>query len=330
MKVLTYLPLGYTIAHMRMKQSEEQKSIELAAKLGTTADVDKVQDAAIKLPAMNRGPVAKIWGKVQHLYRMFMSAETPSAVRTLIIGGLLYLVLPFDTIPDILPGVGLLDDVAVIGFIWKKLHGLAKVGVKVIANTLPEKLEKQMVQTYNQAFAVARDTLQKALHRQFRRTILNCMMNIGLLGTAALLLSIDGELPVLLASLCVLVMLLRSFHALGKVLPAVLGLVKALRNKRTIDGAVAQYLRTRYVFIEPVEKLKAEFKMLDGIPSLETMVEMQRKALAKSLLLVILSTMLAIILVFVLRHLLIGLRTPYSLFELLAYPFIRFWKVVGA
>jgi len=314
---------------MRMKQSKEQKAIELAEKLGSTANADKVQDASIKLPAMNRGPIAKIWDKVQDLYRAFMSEQTPAAVRTLIVGGLLYLVLPFDTIPDALPVVGLLDDVAVIGFIWKKLHGLAKIGVKVLANALPEKLEKQIIQSYNQAFTVARDTLERALYRQFQKTLLNCVINLGLLGIATLLLSIDGELPLLLASICIMVMILRSLYAAVKALPTLFSLCKAWRKNHTIDGAVAHYLRTRYVFIEPVEKLKVEIKVLEGIPSLETMVGLQRKALAKSLFLVIFTTIGASVLIFVLRHLLIESGSPFSLWGLLAHPFVRLWNVVS-
>jgi uncharacterized membrane protein YkvA (DUF1232 family) len=312
----------------RMKQSKEQRAIKLAERLGVAADAAEVQDAASKLPAMNRGPIAKVWDKVQDLYRAFMSEETPASVRTLIIGGLLYLVLPFDIIPDVIPVAGLVDDVAVIGFIWKKLYGLAKVGVKVIGNALPEKIEKQIAQTYNQAFSVARDTLEKALHRQFRKTLLNCMVNLGFLFVAVLLLSIEGELPLLLASICVVVMILRALYSFGKSLPTILGLYKAWRKKRTIDGAVAQFLRTRYVFIEPVEKMKAEIKVLDGIPSLETMVGMQRKALARSLLLVGITIIATSVLIFVLRHLLIGLGTPYTLLDLLLHPFARLWGVL--
>ncbi|WP_347552350.1 YkvA family protein [Pseudalkalibacillus hwajinpoensis] len=39
----------------------------------------------------------------------------------LIVGGLLYFVSPIDAVPDLLAGVGLLDDVAVIGFIAGQL-----------------------------------------------------------------------------------------------------------------------------------------------------------------------------------------------------------------
>jgi hypothetical protein len=79
-----------------------------------------------------------------------------------------------------------------------------------------------------------------------------------------------------------------------------------------------------------VEKIKTQIKVLDGIPSLETMVGMQRKALAKSLSLVAFTTISATALVFLLRHLSIGLSTPYSILELLAHPFIKLWSVVAA
>ncbi len=312
----------------RIKENKEEKAIKLAQQLGSDASAEKIQDAEVKLPAMRRGPIAKIWNKVQDLYRAFVSEETPASVRTLIIGGLLYLVLPLDIVPDVIPIVGLLDDVAVIGFIWKKLYGLAKIGVKVVNKTLPEQIEKEITQAYNQAFTVAQDTLEKALHRQFRITLLNCLINIGILLIAVLFLSIDGELSLLLASLCVLVMVLRALYAFGKVLPTIHGLGRAWREKRTVDGAVAQFLRTRYVFIELVEKMKARIKVLDGIPSLEIMVGMQRKALKKSLILVSASIVIATILVFVLRFLLIRLGTPYTLFDLLSYPFTKLWGYV--
>jgi uncharacterized membrane protein YkvA (DUF1232 family) len=314
------------MAHI--KENKEEKAIKLAEQLGSGANPEDIQDAQVKLPAMRRGPIAKIWHKVQDLYRAFMSEETPASVRTLIIGGLLYLVLPLDIVPDFLPIVGLLDDVTVIGFIWKKLSGLAKIGMKVVNKTLPDHIEKEITQAYNQAFAVAQDTLKKALHRQFRITLLNCLINIGFLLIAVLFLSIEGELSLLLASLCVLVMLLRALYAFGKVLPTIHCLCRAWREKRTIDGAVAQFLRTRYVFIEPVEKMKARIKVLDGIPSLETMVGMQRKALKKSMILVGVSIVVATALVFTLRFLLIRLGTSYTLFDLLSYPFTRLWGYV--
>lgn len=41
---------------------------------------------------------------------------------SLVVAALVYLVSPIDLIPDVLPVIGWTDDVAVIGFICKKLH----------------------------------------------------------------------------------------------------------------------------------------------------------------------------------------------------------------
>ncbi len=41
----------------------------------------------------------------------------------LIIGGLIYFLTPIDIVPDFIPGVGLLDDIAVLGFIAQRLVG---------------------------------------------------------------------------------------------------------------------------------------------------------------------------------------------------------------
>jgi len=107
-----------------------------------------------------------------------------------------------------------------------------------------------------------------------------------------------------------------------------LQLFKVWWKQRTINGTIAEYLRVRYPFITPLEKMKAGIKMLDGIPTLETMVGMQRKALRKTLLSVGISLLIATGLVFILRHVLLALNTPYTFGELLSYPFIRLWGLL--
>ncbi|WP_320130305.1 YkvA family protein [uncultured Sphaerochaeta sp.] len=309
------------------KNKNEEKALELASQLGDNAGNEEIQKMEGKLPSMNKGPIAKIWDKVQDLYRAFMSEDTPASVRTLIIGGLLYLVLPFDIIPDAIPGAGLLDDAAVIGFIWKKLADITKVGAKIVAKTAPAKLGEQVTKAYEKAFEAARMKLQGLLRKQERKTILNCFINLGVFLVALLFLSFDGELSMLLASLCLLVTLLRSLYSFAKTLPEIAKLWKAWRKKRNLDGTVAEYLRLRYPFIAPLEKLKEGIVVLEGIPTLESMVSMQRKALRKTILSVGLALLIATGLVFVLRHMLLALNTPYTFRELLSYPFVRLWSL---
>lgn len=40
--------------------------------------------------------------------------ETPTAAKAIMLGALAYFVMPFDTIPDVLAGIGFTDDAAVI------------------------------------------------------------------------------------------------------------------------------------------------------------------------------------------------------------------------
>lgn len=51
---------------------------------------------------------------VHRYWRMAHDPRTPNAVRYLIYGGIAYTVIPDDWKPDWMPGLGLLDDAAVI------------------------------------------------------------------------------------------------------------------------------------------------------------------------------------------------------------------------
>ncbi|MEA5596054.1 YkvA family protein [Rivularia sp. UHCC 0363] len=67
-----------------------------------------------KLPSMNRGPIKEIWPKIQSLFQMVVDPTVAWKSKALAIGSLLYLISPFDAIPDIIPIAGLTDDAAVI------------------------------------------------------------------------------------------------------------------------------------------------------------------------------------------------------------------------
>ncbi|MCB1501981.1 MAG: DUF1232 domain-containing protein [Bauldia sp.] len=47
-------------------------------------------------------------------YFCAMDAETPGRVRAILLAALAYFVLPFDSVPDILAGIGFADDVTVL------------------------------------------------------------------------------------------------------------------------------------------------------------------------------------------------------------------------
>ncbi len=66
---------------------------------------DKVRSTLGKVPFMEDALAA---------YYCAMDANTPKHVKLIAFGALAYFILPIDKIPDIIPGVGFIDDAAVL------------------------------------------------------------------------------------------------------------------------------------------------------------------------------------------------------------------------
>ena len=97
------------------------QKMALLRKFARRASIQDVPEIARKLGAMNRGPVEKIWDKVQVLWRFIRDPEVAWAKKATAVGSLVYLVSPLDAVPDFIPAAGLLDDVAVILFVVQML-----------------------------------------------------------------------------------------------------------------------------------------------------------------------------------------------------------------
>ena len=97
-------------------KQKAQKKAEKYGRNATTEDIENVQE---NLGKMNKGRIAKIWDKVVTLWEAFKSPKTPKTLKVIIIGGLIYLVSPYDIIPDFFPG-GFIDDASVIAVIFRQ------------------------------------------------------------------------------------------------------------------------------------------------------------------------------------------------------------------
>ena len=86
-----------------------------------SANPQDIQKITAKLPQMNRGPIKEIWPKIQSLFQMVLDPKAAWTSKALAIGSLLYLISPFDAIPDIIPVAGLTDDAAVIVSVFSVL-----------------------------------------------------------------------------------------------------------------------------------------------------------------------------------------------------------------
>lgn len=87
-------------------------------------------DAAMKKASREkgkRGPIEEAWEKIQLLFGLVKDwasgeyRDIPVGSIIAIIIALLYFVSPIDLVPDVIPGVGYTDDVAVIVLVFKQI-----------------------------------------------------------------------------------------------------------------------------------------------------------------------------------------------------------------
>lgn len=64
--------------------------------------------------------------KIRLLIKYIKDDRVSAYKKLLILGSLLYLIFPFDIVPDFMIGLGLLDDAAVILFVWNALKSELK------------------------------------------------------------------------------------------------------------------------------------------------------------------------------------------------------------
>lgn len=87
-----------------------------------------IDDAAKKASVKNTsGPIDELFTKVKLLIGIIADyisggyREIPWGSLVMIVAALLYFVSPIDLIPDFIPGVGYIDDIAVIAFVIKQI-----------------------------------------------------------------------------------------------------------------------------------------------------------------------------------------------------------------
>lgn len=95
-------------------------------------DPQKLRDIAEKAgksSATRSGPFAAVLDDFRSLIRLVVAyarghyREIPVDALIVVIAGLIYVVSPLDLIPDAIPGVGLVDDAAVVAWVLKTVRG---------------------------------------------------------------------------------------------------------------------------------------------------------------------------------------------------------------
>jgi uncharacterized membrane protein YkvA (DUF1232 family) len=60
------------------------------------------------------GLFTRLFGKLRLATRLLREPQVPVSAKAVLVGSMLYVIMPFDFVPDILPGLGQLDDVTVL------------------------------------------------------------------------------------------------------------------------------------------------------------------------------------------------------------------------
>jgi uncharacterized membrane protein YkvA (DUF1232 family) len=134
---------------LRVDRREIERRFETFARNAKPEDIGKIIK---RLPDMNRGPMREIWPKVRSLLEMIRDPSAAWTAKALAIGALVYLISPFDAIPDFIPFAGLIDDaaliVAVVATLARQLDQYMRQSMQASVETA-EKLAEIEVQKYN-------------------------------------------------------------------------------------------------------------------------------------------------------------------------------------
>jgi len=111
--------------HMGFRAAKSEAEEILGDKKKTDKILNKSMNAAFKLRS---GPLAQVWEDLQLLFTLMKDytsgryREIPVGSVVVILGALIYLVNPIDIIPDIIPVLGNIDDVFIIGLVLSQVH----------------------------------------------------------------------------------------------------------------------------------------------------------------------------------------------------------------
>lgn len=130
----------------QLSEKQKEEALQLAEKLGAKADGEKIATKAEKGGRFRDNRfIREIWDKVQLLIAIVRSPLFARGITIAATGALAYLLSPIDVIPDVIAGVGFLDDAFVLTTVFAavvtKIRSDPAKALKFV-DTLPEHLKK--------------------------------------------------------------------------------------------------------------------------------------------------------------------------------------------
>lgn len=218
------------------------KALKQAQELGEMADTKDISSLDEKLPVMKKGVIAKIWDKVLFLWEQIKSPEVPVRMKIVIVGALLYLVLPIDVLPDSIPGFGLLDDFAVILAVFREVS-------KYVVPKLEKKLEEKL-------YEVSYQKIDEKLSNMFALIMINTMFMflVNMLGCGIIVSKPFGSpvsqyvaygifVTVFIYGLIRFILYWKEYGRITK------SLAYSVCKKKSISKGIADYVKNEYRYI---------------------------------------------------------------------------------
>ncbi|HUH28046.1 YkvA family protein [Gelidibacter sp.] len=95
----------------KRQRKQAEKKFDKFKNSATEEDISKINS---KIHKKNKGALKDVWDKVTLLGKLIKDPNAAWASKASAIGALLYVISPIDAIPDLIPVIGLMDDVGVI------------------------------------------------------------------------------------------------------------------------------------------------------------------------------------------------------------------------
>ena len=125
----------------KVDQTKIAKRLKIFNRMAKNAKEGQIPKIKEKLGDMKRGAITKVWPKVQALWLLAKDPEAGWKAKASAIGALVYLVSPFDAIPDVIPFAGLIDDAAVIIFAVRQIGPELKPYIEKIKQAAKDKIK---------------------------------------------------------------------------------------------------------------------------------------------------------------------------------------------
>lgn len=306
-----------------LSQKKKSRIMAFVEKLGKNFDKNDVDKVNSNISSMNKGALANVWDKVLFLLRRFNENSSPKD-KALIIGALLYAILPLDVIPDVIPGFGLVDDAFAVAMVYN----IVKKSIPAIKKAV-EKTQEKVVKKIDRVIGWA---VEQKLDLIYNRKLVSSLFNLVLF-VFAILFTVCPVFGELASSIVATLLLLTS------IILATVSIVKTIRNKHTIPlirsiwnqksikKGLTEYIRGLNARISFGENTIDEFFALLGEPAnqkfLDHLVDHCWLLIRKSIIRFFLIIACIIVSFFIVRHVLLLQFSTLSFFEIISYPVIK-------